>query len=646
MKVLNRIFTIIFLVVFTTMNSFAAQNCSDKNYRRAYPERCKTTNSRTFLSLAGGAALVGAGVAFATQTKGSHNSSPSVSNQTTFNRTTLSANIITNYAPTDYVNNQRINAEYLESLTDGDDIDSATINSIKSSDKYIRNYRQYNAIKFAWANARDFTGKNTSVSIVDNFISNHGDTVYEILSNIAPDTTIAKQNIANDAQNFKSYDYIANTMNQSAPANIYNASWQITNISAADVIYNNSNMPKTYAMAQEYLYNITSENFINQIRNLAADNDAIFVWAAGNESNSESGALSALPIAFPDLNGHFVNVVALDNSYNLAWYSNQCGVTQNYCIAAPGTAWKTDTQGYASGTSFATPVVSGAIATIKEAFPYMNASEITALLFTTATDLGETGIDEVYGWGLLNMEKATQPVGTPRIVLSNKNIQPLSGTNIGGPAATAIQKANIKIAFIDDFGRAFTTNLSDNIKVIPYGRGFDKLRENEKDSVVLFDTFELGFKQNHLLESSGLISVQQNQLTNFVGYKNEFEINNVKFYQKARFGVTHPTAEDNSIVSGFSNIYTSSLAFGTNWQDLSFEIAIPETIISGDMYATVPVARANNGQIIYNTTNIDLSSTKPSTEYTVGYKNLSATYVNNPDYENEFFIMAKTKFAF
>ena len=212
-------------------------------------------------------------------------------------------------------------------------------------------------------------------------------------------------------------------------------------------------------------------------------------------------------------------------------------------------------------------------------------------------------------------------------------------------AGTAIQNAKVKIAFVDDFGRAFTTNLSDNINVIPYGRGFDKLRESDQDSFTLFDSFEFGFKQNNLLESYGLMSAQSNKLTNFVGYKNEFNIDNVRFYQNARFGVTNPTKDNDSIVSGFSNIYTTSLKMGAQWNDLSFEVAIPDTIVSGNMSLNIPVGKTNNGQIIYGNANIDLA-TRPSVEYTAKYKMLSATFVDNPDYENEFFIMAKTKFAF
>lgn len=649
MKSFKNIFIISFAVAFTTMNAFGAPDCQSAIYRNAHPERCQqyqTNNSNTFLAILGGAALVGVGVALASQTSGDHGKSSTISNQNTFPRLALSSNITTNYELNDLIQNKKIYSANIDS--DAGLINTNIINQIKNSSDYQRNQKQYDIINFAAATARGLSGKNIKINIIDDFNTYHGHSVYEIASNIAKDANVTKNNIGTVSGALNSYDNIANQIYQSERQDIYNASWQIestNDINAARAVYNDKNSIKTYSAAQQYMYNITSENFITQIRNSAIDNDAIFVWAAGNESKTESGALSAMPLAFPELNGHFVNVVAVDNNQNIAWYSNHCGITQNYCIAAPGSAWNTDAQNYNSGTSFATPVVSGAIATIKEAFPYMNAEQITQLLFVTAKDLGEIGVDSVYGWGLLDMERATRPVGTPRIILSNDTIQPLNLSNVSGIAATALKKANIQIAFVDDFNRAFITNLSDNIKVIPYGRGFEKLTESENDAITLFDKFEFGFKQNYLLESSGLVSVKTNNLTNFIGYKNSFDFHNIHFYQNARMGVNNPVVAENSITSEFSNIYTASLKVGAKYEKLSLEIAIPDTIIYGNMFLDIPVGRANNGQMIYNKTRINMA-TSPSTEYTIKYGALSATFVNNPDYKNEFFIMAKTKVAF
>ena len=656
MKLLKSFFIGFLTVVFATSGAFAKSDCFDSVYRRAHPVECgdkeyRANNNNTLLALVGGAALIGVGIALASHTSGHAGSSSVISNQSSFPRVALSSNIDTNYAPNDIVVNRRISGVYgLDFSKNENHVSESAINAVKSLSEYQRNYKQYDAINFAVARARGFTGKNANIVVVDNFYGVHGHAVHEIAHNIASDSHITDINIATSEYGFASFDSIANMIGNSSPADVYNASWQAdfgnnSNINAATVVYDNQGYAKTYSEVQSYMYGVVGQNLINRVRNIASDNDAIFVWSAGNKGESESGALSAMPLVFPDLDGHFVNVVALDNYGELAWYSNQCGITQNYCIAAPGSAWNTDAKDFASGTSFAAPVVSGAIAVIKEAFPYMSANEITNLLFTTATDLGEAGVDSVYGWGALNMEKATKPVGTPRIVLSNENIQPLNNINVSGAVAGAIKSANVQIAFVDDFGRAFTTKLSDNIHVIPHGRGFDKLRESENDSVVLFNNFEFGVKQNNLLESYGLMSAKSNKLTNFVGYKNEFNIDTLRFYQNARVGITNPTADTDSLVSGFSNIYTMSAKTGVQWKDLSLEIAIPDTIVSGDMCLNVPVARANNGQMVYSDIDIDLAS-RPSVEYTAKYKFLSATYVNNPMYQNEFFIMAKTKLAF
>ena len=141
------------------------------------------------------------------------------------------------------------------------------------------------------------------------------------------------------------------------------------------------------------------------------------------------------------------------------------------------------------------------------------------------------------------------------------------------------------------------------------------------------------------------MSIKSNDLINFIGYKNEFNISDLQFYQQIRTGISNPTPDENSIVSGFSTIYTQTIKTGLKWNDLSFEFAIPDQIISGNMSLSVPVARNKNGQIVYHNANIDLT-TEPSTEYTIKYKELSATYINNPDWQDEFFIMKKFKTTF
>ena len=61
-----------------------------------------------------------------------------------------------------------------------------------------------------------------------------------------------------------------------------------------------------------------------------------------------------------------------------------------------------------SGTSFATPLVSGAAAALWSWAPWLSAEELTLLLGATALDRGSVGWDEEFGWGILDLRKAME----------------------------------------------------------------------------------------------------------------------------------------------------------------------------------------------------------------------------------------------
>lgn len=59
-----------------------------------------------------------------------------------------------------------------------------------------------------------------------------------------------------------------------------------------------------------------------------------------------------------------------------------------------------------SGTSMASPHVSGAVLLLKEAFPYLSGEDLLLALYYTATDLGMPGEDNTYGMGMINVKAA------------------------------------------------------------------------------------------------------------------------------------------------------------------------------------------------------------------------------------------------
>ena len=129
------------------------------------------------------------------------------------------------------------------------------------------------------------------------------------------------------------------------------------------------------------------------------------------------GAYAAIDKA---LAGRWLTVVAVDENNRIASFSNGCGIAKQFCLAAPGfeieSTFHDNSYQYRAGTSVAAPYVSGSIALLKQAFPSLSSEEIVALLLHTATDLGEEGVDDVYGHGIVNLEEALRPQGVLYIV--------------------------------------------------------------------------------------------------------------------------------------------------------------------------------------------------------------------------------------
>jgi hypothetical protein len=158
-------------------------------------------------------------------------------------------------------------------------------------------------------------------------------------------------------------------------------------------------------------------------------------------------------------------------------------VTNNVCqdkyrvsdfyILAPGMAVKStvpttsNVTSYQSmsGTSQAAPVVAGAVALVNQMWPYMTAENQVQLLLKTANKNIPGYNVATHGQGLLDLNRATQPVGSLGISLTGRTgtAVPIQGgitlSAMVGQAKTTLSS----ISAVDSLQRDFTVNLSGGV---------------------------------------------------------------------------------------------------------------------------------------------------------------------------------------
>lgn len=137
---------------------------------------------------------------------------------------------------------------------------------------------------------------------------------------------------------------------------------------------------------------------------------AVPVAAAGN--SGDSGNMPVRPAVDP----HVLSVGAVDEGSTVAPFSTRntgvditapgAGILAPFVSAgAAGTGVDRDWR-LVSGTSFSAPMVSAAAAWLRQIRPELGNLQISNLLTSSATDLGEPGRDPEYGEGLLSIEKS------------------------------------------------------------------------------------------------------------------------------------------------------------------------------------------------------------------------------------------------
>ena len=207
---------------------------------------------------------------------------------------------------------------------------------------------------------------------------------------------------------------VAQTCTSSGTCAAYTQAY--ADLTAKGVKLFNQSFGFNYDTTDTALIQTQAKGFTTEYQSMVDAGD-LFVWAAGNKGASQLDFNAAAPSYAPSLQKGWLSVVnvqvdAQGNPTTLDSTSAACGISAQWCLAAPGTSQVLGvpgtvfSSGLANGTSGSAAIVSGVAALVWQAYPWMSGTNIQQTLLTTATPLGGDAPNATYGWGEVNAAKA------------------------------------------------------------------------------------------------------------------------------------------------------------------------------------------------------------------------------------------------
>ncbi|MDP0404963.1 S8 family serine peptidase [Glaesserella parasuis] len=185
-------------------------------------------------------------------------------------------------------------------------------------------------------------------------------------------------------------------------------------------IFNNSygNNPHRDSVKEKGWEKLAGLDLYKQLAAMA-EKDSIFVWASGNDGKKRNTGQNEyatieghVPLIRDGARKGWIVVTSVNPQNNgLMDYASQIGdKAKNWGIAAHGEWYLFDKQVRTEGTSFATPVVTAAVANVWEKFDWMDHHLVTQTILSTANKLNSSDVteepNERVGWGILNQDRA------------------------------------------------------------------------------------------------------------------------------------------------------------------------------------------------------------------------------------------------
>ena len=156
-----------------------------------------------------------------------------------------------------------------------------------------------------------------------------------------------------------------------------------------------------------------TDSFLQEVCDYAYNKGVVLVAAMGNYPDIPDRYAIVYPAAFTSV----ISVGSVTSKNNLSSFSVYGQGKYTAELVAPGeNMWSANINiGYSNrgnGTSYATPLVSALSSLLKGQNPSLTNQDIRMILHNSADDLGRSGYDEVYGYGLINVYKALGRITT------------------------------------------------------------------------------------------------------------------------------------------------------------------------------------------------------------------------------------------
>ncbi|WP_162815080.1 S8 family peptidase [Erythrobacter aureus] len=210
----------------------------------------------------------------------------------------------------------------------------------------------------------------------------------------------------------------------------------------------------------------SAEQF-NEAMDAVVENDLLFVQSVSNYSGDEFAGSLTEALVGTDLENAdwFLYGIRVDNHREPIDGNGSPGPLAHRTLAvAAQSIVVIDVDGgttRVSGNSFAAPTIAGAAALLKQYWPQLGGAAIADILLTTATDMGEPGVDQLYGVGLLNIEEAFK-ADNAQMGASSMNMKAVKDTGLAPSAPFGSSSA----------GRAFNTEDAPTFALDSWGREY------------------------------------------------------------------------------------------------------------------------------------------------------------------------------